>query len=206
MTICATSDWHDQFKLYLPQLKLVEADVLVIAGDITHFGDEFSSILALTYFESLTNFKHKILLAGNHDFWFEKKFRDKATRELAKNMYYLHDSGITIEGRHFWGSPYTEKFGNWAFMYDPKQAKRRWQMIPDQVEVLITHGPPKTILDTLPNTNKGPLGCQALYDRVKQVQPTHHIFGHIHSGHGQAVRPTEFKTLFSNVSLCNEQN
>jgi len=206
MKICAISDLHDQQSHYADELSRLDAEVLVVAGDLTNWGDEQACLMAITFLNSLKNFTYKLIIAGNHDFWFEKRMRQKRTHEVTKGMFYLHESGITIQGRHFWGSPYTEKFGSYAFMYDPSQAKRRWSKIPDQVDVLITHGPPKTILDTLAGTDKGFLGCPALYERVKQVQPIHHVFGHIHSSHGQKVLPREFRTCFSNVSLCNDQN
>lgn len=50
------------------------------------------------------------------------------------------------------------------------------------VDVLVTHGPPKYHLD-LPAA----LGCEHLLDEVWRVQPPLHVFGHVHAGKTEFV-------------------
>ena len=89
---------------------------------------------------------------------------------------------MTIDNITFWGSPYTPEFLNWAFMY-PRgtSSKLYWNLIADNLDVLVTHGPPFGILDeTAPG--KEHLGCEELLNAVKEKEPRVHLFGHIHGG------------------------
>ena len=108
------------------------------------------------------------------------------------HIIYLQDSGIKIDGVNFWGSPVQPRFFNWAFNRDRgEDLDRHWQRIPENTDVLITHGPPYGILDTTKMTMKnnpdpnGHVGCEDLRRHVlERVKPKVHIFGHIHSAHG----------------------
>jgi hypothetical protein len=51
----------------------------------------------------------------------------------------------------------------------------------DGVDVVVTHGPPKGILDM---ENGGLEGCDMLLRAVGRAKPLMHCFGHIHEGHG----------------------
>lgn len=122
-----------------------------------------------------------------------------------------NDAGITFlsEGTHTFAldsgarftiyvSPYTPAFGDWAFAYghnedrfsapdqsvDDANAYVAENPIPDEVDIVITHGPPKGILDRCPEGN---VGCEKLLRAIRRVKPTMHCFGHIHEGHGAAV-------------------
>ena len=67
---------------------------------------------------------------------------------------------------------------NWYFMADRgEEIAKKWATIPDGTDVLITHGPPATILE---NVQGIPLGCDDLLERVLQVNSKYHVFGHIH--------------------------
>ena len=102
---------------------------------------------------------------------------------------------IIIDGIKFYGSPNTPEFMSWAFMKQRgKSIAKIWKKIPDDTDVLITHGPPKGILDLCKD---GHVGCQDLLERVYEVQPKFHIFGHIHESRGQHK---ENGTTFVNVT------
>jgi len=106
-----------------------------------------------------------------------------------------------IDGIKLWGSPWQPEFCNWAFNLPRGEALReKWQMIPEDTDVLITHGPPLGILD---NIAGGPaLGDADLLDEVTNiVKPKVHIFGHIHDGYGTQ---REGETTFVNASLLDE--
>jgi len=71
-------------------------------------------------------------------------------------------------------------------------------MIPENTDVLVTHGPPFGVLDK--NYNQMHCGCKSLLQRVMQVRPKLHIFGHIHEGYGVEAREG---VTFMNASSVN---
>lgn len=150
-----------------------------------------------TWFSELPHL-HKIVIAGNHELTLER-FPQFAKRYLG-SAHYLQDMATTICGIKFYGSPWQPEFHNWAFnLPRGDRLKRKWQLIPQDVDVLITHGPPFGILDILPNGES--VGCSDLLERVRELQPMVHAFGHIHGSYGSALR---FRTLFLNASICDE--
>lgn len=147
------------------------------------------------------SFKHKIVVAGNHDTLFE--YDPYTARALLKNCTYLEDSGVTINGIHFYGFPWQPEFMNWAFnLPRGKQLQTKWELIPNNTDVLITHCPPYGILD-FANYSNAHVGDRDLLTRVKEVKPKLHIFGHIHEGFGKVEQNG---TVFINASFCDERN
>ena len=171
--------------------------ILVHAGDVSGRGTEREIIQFLDWFSSLP-YMHKILIAGNHDFFFEIAKPEEIKELLAKypGITYLNDSGVTIEGIKFWGSPITPYFHNWAFNRFQNEIGEHWDLIPEDTDVLITHGPPNGILD-FTEYDKLNVGCPKLLEKVKQVKPKVHVFGHIHEAWGKEEMAG---TVFINAS------
>jgi len=172
-----------------------EADVLVHAGDFCGRGTLVELEAFAAFFRALPH-RHKILIAGNHDWPLERE-REQA-EALLEGCGYLRDGAVTIDGVAFYGSPWQPAFLGWAFNLDrgePLAAK--WRAIPDDTDVLITHGPPAGIGDLCSNGDHA--GCSDLLARVREVKPRYHLFGHIHEGYG--VYP-EGETTFVNASIC----
>jgi len=204
MRLVVTSDCHGK----LEQANLPAGDILILGGDIfaNKSGDPGTdAALQLTALRDLDaycgrlRFKQVVMIAGNHD-WIFERYKD-APRAL-KNIIYLEDSAVEIDGVKFWGSPHQPWFYDWAFNHPRNSTAlaRYWSLIPDDTDVLITHGPPFGILD-LPFGKGESAGCELLLKRVKEVNPRAHIFGHIHGSYGQQrIGPT----LFVNACLCNE--
>lgn len=126
-----------------------------------------------------------IYIAGNHDFCFEKE------AHKMDNLYlpgtYLEDSGAEFKGYKIWGSPWQPRFGNWAFNADEDELWRRFDRIPLDTEILVTHGPPRNILDKT-NERYGAkhVGSKALLEKTwKLPELKLHVFGHIHPARGQ---------------------
>src|SRR6185369_17289230 len=162
------------------------------AGDYTYTGSSKAKHKFFGWFLSQP-FKHKVLIAGNHDF--DEPYSPVT---LGSESYYLCDSGLTIDGFRFWGSPWTPKFGDWEFMY--ARGTDRWKTIPEGTDVLVTHGPPESILDKPFGINPS-VGCKDLADRVFHIKPKVHVFGHIHGSYGVK----DFNgTTFVNASSVNE--
>jgi len=178
-------------------LTIPEGDVLIHCGDFT--GNN-----TLTHVENFNTFlgsldhTHKIVIAGNHDGLLETD--NDETSCLFTNATYLQDSEVVINGIKFYGSPWTPVFFNWYFMATAKELEHKWQQIPNDVDILITHGPPKGILDS--TTEGFNVGCDALLKRVGEIKPEIHAFGHIHEGYGVKIISG---TTYVNASSLNER-
>lgn len=191
MRLVCVSDTH----AYHDAIHIPDGDVLVHAGDLTKRGTVEEVRAAANWLAKLPH-KRKLVVAGNHDFLFERD--PSLARALFANATYLQDEAVEIDGTHFYGSPYTPEFFDWAFMLPRGAALRaKWSGIPKAVDVLITHGPPHRVLDLTLHGDYA--GCEELARRVAEIKPRVHIFGHIHEGYG--VRD-EGSTHFMNASIC----
>lgn len=185
------------------QLQVPDGDVLIHAGDIQSYGyanevEDFNAWLG-----ELPH-RHKIVIAGNHDRTLYEAGYEKVAKKYITNATYLENSGCTIEGINFWGSPITPTFNNWYFMAerDEEIQNKYWSKITRNTDVLIVHGPPYGIRDEAVTLNTGHVGCSDLLWTVKQLKPRFCIFGHIHSAHG--ITKTK-DTIFVNASVLDEE-
>ncbi len=193
LRIVAISDTH----LRHGALALPDGDVLVHGGDMTGRGLLPEIHQVADWLADLPH-RHKVVVAGNHDWAFQRE-PDAARRLMAEaGVHYLEDSGVTLDGVHFWGSPWQPEFMAWAFNL-PRGAPlaERWALIPADTDVLITHGPPRGHGDRCWDGRHE--GCDDLLEAVRRVQPQLHVFGHIHEGYGTTtLGPT---TLANAASL-----
>lgn len=189
MKILHISDTHSKHRL----LELPKGDVLIHSGDFTFGGSERERHAFIQWFCELP-YKHKIFIAGNHD---SCMCGVEAIQELPENVYYLCNSSVTIEGVKFYGVP--------MFMEDILEEKYDclFEKIPQDTDVLITHQPPYGILDG--GDYKGQpyhYGNKILLNRVKQVKPRFHLFGHDHNVFGVT---SEDGITFSNAAVVDEK-
>jgi Icc-related predicted phosphoesterase len=175
-----------------------DGDVLIHAGDCLGAGT-LNNVEDLNDWLGTLPHRHKIVIAGNHDWVFQEA--PEFAKDALTNAIYLEDSGVEIEGGRFWGSPWTPTFQNWAFMLDRGQALHDlWKQIPDDTDVLITHGPPKGIGDEASMMFKCQnVGCVDLLHRIERLRLKAHIFGHIHEGYGEYILGG---TRLVNASIC----
>ena len=170
MKITFISDTHNKHNHLTSKgmgIILGSGDILVHSGDISSMGKSHEIQNFLNWFAH-TDFKHKIFIAGNHDFGFENGYEiDQEFKDMG--VHYLQDSEVTIDGIKFYGSPWQPEFYNWAFNL-PRGEKlaQKWAEIPDNTDVLITHGPAYGILDYAPMG--GHVGCEELYKRIFDVK------------------------------------
>jgi len=188
------------------QVTLPPGDLLVHAGDVSRRGTREQVRTFLEWFASRPH-PHKLLVAGNHDFLFQKD--PAAARALVPpGVTYLEDEAATVAGLRVWGSPWTPEFFDWAFMLErgaPLAA--RWAAIPDGLDLLITHGPPYGHGDqAVPlggvSGDARAVGCIELLQAVRRARPRVHVFGHIHEGHGVTVSDEARGTRFVNAAIC----
>ncbi len=198
MKVVCLSDTHGKHGQLLH--KIPRGDVLVHTGDFQGYGRP-SELIAFNQWLGELPHKHKIVIAGNHDktAYFESINNIKT---LFSNAYYLEDSSITIGGIKFYGSPWTPMFYDWYFMLNRGKAiKKKWDQIPEDTDVLLTHGPPLGKLDYSYSQDMA-VGCDDLRKKVEEVKPKYHIFGHLHESNGKTRNE---HTVFINASICNRR-
>lgn len=204
MKIFHFSDTHSFHK----DITIPECDVVVFSGDESNSADvyvnepEFYDFL--DWYGAIKH-PHKLMIAGNHSTYIYKN--ERIVREVCKEkgIIYLNKNAVVIDGINFWGDPMTPTFGNWSFMCKRESIYKHWDLIPENTDVLITHGPPKGILD-LSFNRKHELemcGDGALGKKIKTLPFLRAAcFGHIHDG--QDVRNSGVllrdKVLYSNGS------
>ena len=198
------SDTHTQHR----KIDMPGGDMVICAGDISYQGAETEIIEFFNWFMALP-YTHKIMIAGNHDWGFEKapKFYEEEAR--TRGIILLNDSGCVVDGIKVWGSPVQPWFCDWAFNVNRgAEIKKHWDLIPEDTEILVTHGPPISILDEVPRGDRhgyqktdkfGPkhAGCEDLYNKIWKTQVKLHVFGHIHEGRGCKY---ELDKMFVNAS------
>jgi len=200
MKILFISDTHGLHENIGKEI-LKPADIIIHAGDVSNIGRFYEVSKFLHWFSSLKQYKHKI--AGNHDFYFqnESKLLIQSMLDEHPDIIYLENNSVEIDGVKFWGSPYSLPFFNWAFMKPECDLKNIWSLIPDDVDVLITHTPAYGILDYA-IYGKEHTGSKSLYKRILKVKPKIHVSGHIHEGYGILE---EDGITYLNASLLNEK-
>lgn len=197
MKIVCISDTHLMHLRH--KVKVPHGDVLIHAGDATFRGTKEEIQAFSSWFSGLPH-KHKIFVPGNHDLGFERA-PQLASALLPGRTSVLIDSMIEINGVKFWGSPYQPEFMGWGFNCPRGEALRvHWDLIPEGIDVLITHSPPYGIGDVVPRGEH--VGCEDLRDAVVRAKPKLHVFGHIHHSYGVY---TPGVTKFVNASICNEE-
>ncbi len=198
--IVAISDLHG----YLPQIE-DPADIMIIAGDIIPFEIQFNKFESKKWFENdFANWAKELpvdeifMVAGNHDSYLAGinnvnlgLIRQATNFKLKylKNEYlnYVANNGESIK---IFGTPYCSIYGTWPFMRPDESLIEKYEKIPDEVDVIISHDPPfaisdaDVILDDIKRTGRGMihLGNKPLAERIKNVNFDILFCGHIHSG------------------------
>lgn len=211
MKILHLSDSHG-FHGQFPMERFKGIDVVIHSGDCSNYFSPYNNEAEVRNFidwYATVPVEHKIYVAGNHDTSIERRMvtaADFATR----GIIYLENQTTTIGGIKFWGSPHTPTFGQWAFMKSRDKLNRVWETIPADTEVLIVHGPPKTIRD-LSFDRDGNLefcGCNALLKACRKLPDLKLMaFGHIHNmdyittNQGVSTYSDMPGTVFSNAAM-----
>lgn len=219
MKIVGISDIHGDL------INLPECDVVCIAGDIVPLMYQNNNIESISWFlqdfipwtDSLKCDK-VVFIAGNHDYfmgdllekyhkdWWEVEDLLLIHHKFEKKIHYLCDSLYTYKGIKFYGSPWIPDLTKWAFYGNPDQLIQKFNQIPPDIDVLITHAPPKiedcgVVLQHCGNYKRN-FGCQELAEQYSRIKPKWHIFGHVHSGDHNVIKYNN--TNLANVSIKNE--
>ena len=173
--ISDTHGWHED-------VALPEGDILVHCGDlVTNVMKGLVSLREVDDWFGRQPFQHVLCTGGNHDRALEQLLQRGETLEHAT---VLVDAGFRHEGVLFWGAPWIPHLRGWAFCREDAELEQHWSLIPEDVDVLLTHSPPVGILD-ISSSGRGDVGCDFLADRVRQLAPRIHAFGHIHASYGE---------------------
>jgi Icc-related predicted phosphoesterase len=201
MRIVCISDTHNCNE----QIVVPDGDLLIHSGDAAVRGT-VEEIEHFNYWFSSLPHKRKIFVAGNHDWLFERE-NQRARKMLDPSIIYLQDSPTVIDGLRIYGSPWQPRFFDWAFNLNRgAEMAEKWKLIPNDIDILITHGPPNGILDEVPRVwGIENTGCEELRKKVEETvefgRLKLHVFGHIHCGYGVHE---EMGVKFVNASICDE--
>lgn len=188
------SDTHNKHRL----IKISKTEVLCHAGDMTIMGTHQEIYSVSEWFKKLLKDKvveHIIATPGNHDWLFAEQ--EQIAREYFShpNIHILINEEVIINELKFYGAPQTIEFYNWAFNIPRDKMNIYWDKIPTDTDILITHSPPYGVGDVIKYANDLPglpddkniehLGCRFLKQKVMDIQPRLHVWGHIHGSSGE---------------------
>lgn len=203
MKIVAISDVHGrQNKITIP-----ECDILISCGDYSFRGEHH---MVRDYHKWLDKqpAKHIISVQGNHEVMVQRDFQlmKAAAVEMCPRVHFVEEGLVEVEGIRIWCSAWTPFFHDWAYnAFRGPDIQAHWDLIPNDIQILVTHGPPAGVLDETIRANGDPtgehVGCEDLAEAIRRVKPDLHFFGHIHCGHGQLHRDG---VSYYNVSICDE--
>ncbi|CAF3418125.1 unnamed protein product [Rotaria socialis] len=189
------------------RMKRMQGDILIHAGDFGEDGSKTEVNNAFRWLCSLDNFKHKIFISGNMDgIGLEKRNlgkknqKDREFYSKKNNVTYLENDHCVVEGLKIYGCPYTPKFvGGFQYQRQSSDARILWKNIPEDCDILVSHGPPAGILDK--SSRGSHVGCADLRDAIS-LRPSLKavVFGHVHHSYG--FRQIN-KTWFINAAQYN---
>ena len=208
------SDTHSKHSMLKDDL--IGGDILIHGGDFMTSGySEYEALEFFKWFEA-QDYEDCIFISGNHDRIMQnepEKMRGILTGY--KGIDYLEDEEMVLYGDgpngeypeeniRIYGSPWQPEFFNWAYNLprNGEELSSKWEAIPENTDILITHGPAWGYLDATIYKPNQKLGCELLRERIDSLKPKIHIFGHIHSAHGYYFNG---HTHFINASVLNEQ-
>lgn len=201
LKIVHLSDTHNKHK---DILNIDDGDIIIHSGDATGMGYLSEVTSFLTWFGSLPH-KHKIFVAGNHDWLFDEDPVLANQLSIDNGIIWLQNEAITIDGIKFYGTADQPVFFDWAFNKNSHELLHSYVNIPDDTDVLITHCPPKGMLDYTIN-RYNPQGVHVGSEelnihllRLKNLKA--HLFGHIHYSSGQKLHDG---IIYSNGAICDE--
>lgn len=196
---------------------LPPGDVLIHAGDATYYGEPEEFLpFAMWFFRQ--PYKHKLLVPGNHDFHCQKKLPETEDFFMDNGARMLVDNGVTIEGVHFYGTPWVPNLLSWAFSFEDgsPDLEEKFAWIPERTDVLISHGPAWGRLDKVPIKGWAPAGSSdwmttvgersvgsETLEKVLRARPNikYHVHGHIHESYG-VIDGYGQKMTTINASIC----
>lgn len=189
-----------------------DLDMIIHSGDCSNVRDiyrnEHEVMAFLNWFGDL-DVKNKVMCFGNHDgsvqagLVSEREFK-------SRDIHVLNNSSTIIDGYNIWGSPFSPAYGDWSYMVRRADMHDLWRLIPDDADIVVTHGPPKGILDLTRDgfSKLEQVGCASLRKRVLELDLKLFCCGHIHNCKGVnnsgTLKVSGLKTIFSNGTCVTD--
>jgi predicted phosphodiesterase len=199
MRIICLSDTHNQHD----QIAVPDGDFLIHAGDATLNGttDETTSFMNWL---SAQPHATKIFVPGNHDEPFAQRKELAILRKMFPKVRILIDQELRLRGMRIYGAPWLPAVfsdpTHWLGVRSP-QLQKKWEAIPDDTALLVTHGPPCGILDK--NEGGQYIGDPVLAYRLSQLADLRlHVFGHVHASIGTMEKNGR---LSLNAAICDSK-
>ena len=210
MNCVVISDTHSRerkIEWFKEEENLKKVDCIIHAGDFSHSKKTFDAFLE---WYSELDIEHKILIAGNHD----EEVRDMGYEKMRHichiyGITYLQDTSVVIDGIKIHGSPWSNIYGDWPFMMNDFELDQHWQKIPDDTNILVTHGPGYGMGDEVyqDGIEDNHVGSRTLEMRIRDLKDSGnlklHISGHIHDSKGEVNVSDDGKTTFYNASIMD---
>ena len=178
LSLAMISDTHGNYDADL----CGEVDLFLPAGDLCRDRGNEMELRAAIAWISQVKARYRIVISGNHDTFLYERPRDAEAMLAEAGIIYLRDKSIEIEGIKIYGSPWTEARFGFSFELSKGELIEKWREIPPDVDILITHTPPLGVLDLA--TAQDHQGCEFLGQRLVEIKPRLHLFGHIHESYG----------------------
>lgn len=206
MKVWLISDTHCKHQQLLVPSNI---DLVIHCGDESNSGDPYLNepeARRFFYWFSVLEIPNKVFVPGNHSTAIEQGLIRSS--DYPQVTFLIH-AQTECNGLKIFGSPYTPEFFNWSYMKPRPELDAVWQSIPDDINILITHGPPKGIRDVTKDFDSGEpvhVGSKSLRTHVEmRIKPKIHAFGHIHDE--KAIQnygtTTRNGTQFINCSVCD---
>lgn len=212
--IVCLSDTHEMHH----KVQVPDGDILIHAGDFCGRGLAASEVGNFLYWLDDQPHETKIVVPGNHDVILETD--DSIRKEFEKSgVHLLIDEEYTNKssGLKFYGVPWTPDFYPDLWGFQSRNAPLDyWDRIPEDTDVLISHGPPFGAADQIDPGNttdlssrpkaasvgSAHLGCKRFASVLSDfASPLTIICGHIHGSYGKHF--LDHHTIY-NVSICTE--
>jgi Icc-related predicted phosphoesterase len=205
--VCAFSDMHGNL-----DFEIKPVDIVLIAGDVVPLFiqnySEDSLIWLSDVFIPWCNklpCKHVFLVAGNHDWVFERK-PDEVSELFSSEdkITYLNCEFAEYDGITIYGTPLCHKFYNWAFMIPDEEQDEIYNEVINggkKIDILMSHDAPYGVSDVLlqknwPWATGEHIGCKPLAKFIEKTQPMFSVHGHLHSTNHK-------KEMFGNTKIYN---
>lgn len=218
--IVTISDTHNQHLF----IDVPDGDIIIHAGDFSSRGMKYEIEAFVEWYGSLPH-TWKILIGGNHDKGTDPDQKGPLYENghsyfksicLANDIILLEDEGCDVisntgETIKIWGSPVSPTFGRgWAWNRNRgMDIKKHWDKIPEDIDIVVTHGPPHMFGDVVNSPNRAPdgtlfwnVGCMDLINRINKTKCIMTVSGHIHEDRG-VMHDLKNKKTHVNASSLN---
>lgn len=177
-------------------------ELLIHAGDITGDGSMLELRLMCEWMQSQPA-DNIVVVAGNHDISVERF--NQGARKIFKEhgIVYLENEWAEVAGHKIYGTPMSLNFGNWSFMGTEDELYEFFKEVPDDCDIVISHGPPYGILDYV-SRGEHTGSKSALFELIGRVQPKLFVCGHIHEQHGTIKLDTGTACINASVGIYSD--